>query len=209
MGHYVRIQLKPDWYQRLRGFVVCAVVEANAPSIDAEVCLECYGMCNDVAGYAQFITFFKFHFQSDHLLLEYTTLESFKRKMEVNHLKTLTEIFFYCSSSSPKMFGAVKCAVHMVYENDEERPDPRASIQQSDCDEFQWKGSQSELSETSIENIRTLILRDSDPCVGWQYEGRRSYWVEWTDGRIKYIRSGKPNVFEVENHSGPGGLMGG
>lgn len=123
--------MKPDWYQRLRGFFVCVVFEAKAPSIDVEVCLECYGMRNDVAVYAQEISISYFDFQSDHLFLEYVALESFKREMEVNHLKTLTEIFYF-SSSSDEMFVLVKCAVHMVYEDDKERPDPRASIQQSE-----------------------------------------------------------------------------
>ncbi|XP_052183207.1 TMV resistance protein N-like isoform X1 [Diospyros lotus] len=187
MGHYVRIQLKSDWYQRLGGFFVCAVFEAKAPSIDVAVCLECYGMRNDVAVYAQVIRICDSDFQSDHLFLDYVALESFKRKMGVNHLKTLTEIFFYFSSNRPKIFAPVKCAVHMVYEDDEEQPDPRASIQQSDdCDEFQWRGSQFELSETSIQNVRdSTTVADKNYVFRSFLVGRHSFLLRWTDGRLK------------------------
>ncbi|XP_052183210.1 disease resistance protein RUN1-like isoform X2 [Diospyros lotus] len=196
MGHYVGIQLKPDWYQRLRGFFVCAVFEAKAPSIYVEVNLECYGLRNDVAVYAQKITISGTDFRSDHLFLDYVALESFKREMEVNHLKTLTEIFFYFSSSRAEMFVPVKCAVHMVYEDDEERPDSCASIQQSDdSDEFQWKGSQSELSETSIQNVRDSATWSNRNHFGRYFPmSRKSVSLHWTDGRLKFIKFGGPIV---------------
>ncbi|XP_052188698.1 TMV resistance protein N-like isoform X2 [Diospyros lotus] len=130
MGHHVRIQLLPDWYQRLRGFVVCAVFEAKAPPIDAQVHVECYGMRNDDVIYATDILIGSFQFQSDHLLFDCMALGEGSWKVGGYDLKTWTEIIFYFSSYSPEMFVPDKCAVHIVYENDKEWPDPHASVQQ-------------------------------------------------------------------------------
>ena len=81
MGHYVGIQLMPDWYQRLRGFVVCVVFEATAPSVqfhgdqhwqrDVERHAACYVMWNDIVVYSTGIYFGSVQFQSDHLFLHY------------------------------------------------------------------------------------------------------------------------------------------
>ncbi|XP_052190819.1 disease resistance protein RUN1-like isoform X2 [Diospyros lotus] len=150
MGHYVRIQVMPDWYERLRGFVVCAVFEAMAPSIDAKryACAECYVMWNDVLLYSTEIIFGNFQFQSDHLFFHYISSKpTFKendwvgeirrRRAEVNDLKKNEIIFYFSSPEMVDMVAPVKCAVHMVYENDEEWPDhPHLTIQQSDHDEY-------------------------------------------------------------------------
>ncbi|XP_052191628.1 disease resistance protein RPV1-like isoform X2 [Diospyros lotus] len=129
MEHYVRIQLMSDWYQRLRGFVVCAVFEV-------EGYVECYAMFNDVVCSTKH-HIGNFKIPSDHLFLHYMPLHyafecylaEVRRKLEVNDLEKI-EIIFYFRTYRSKMLTRVKCAVHMVYENDKERF----------CDEF-WNSS--------------------------------------------------------------------
>ncbi|XP_052190828.1 disease resistance protein RUN1-like isoform X2 [Diospyros lotus] len=156
MGHYVGIQVMPDWYERLRGIFVCAVFEATAPSIDAKPYIaECYVMWNDVVVYSTEIYIGSVQFQSDHLFLHYISGydwvgEIRRRAEEVNDLKK-NEIIFYFTSSCPeiidigglicKLIAPVKCAVDMVYEK---WPDhPHLTIQQSDYDYKEYTREQS------------------------------------------------------------------
>ncbi|XP_052195826.1 TMV resistance protein N-like isoform X2 [Diospyros lotus] len=132
MGNYVRIQLMPYWYQRLRAFVVCAVFESKAPS-DALVYVECYWIRNDVVVSTELFWVSWFHFESDHFFLR--SLKFWKK--EYCDLETWTDVLFYFASTRPEMLVPVKCAAEFEYETDEEWEDPCASIQQSDCDEFE------------------------------------------------------------------------
>ncbi|XP_052191344.1 disease resistance protein RPV1-like isoform X3 [Diospyros lotus] len=198
MGHYVRIHLMPDSYQRLRGFVLCAAFKAKAPSIGAKVSVEYYHMYNDDLVHASLTNICDFEFQSDHLFLCYLTREHLYKSYFTEIKNDRPEIIIFYFKSSSLMFAPTKCAVHMVYENeevwpdlqtsiqqsscdefyenDEEWPDSHASIQRSSCDEFQWGDSQSELLETSIENIRAKFvnrLYRHDKCM---MPGRNGWW---------------------------------
>ncbi|XP_052188704.1 TMV resistance protein N-like isoform X2 [Diospyros lotus] len=206
MGHYyVRIQPKADWYLRLKGFVVCAVFEAKAPPIEAEVRVECYGMRNGDVVYATDILISRFQFQSNHILLDCIALGE-----DINHLKAWTEIIFYFKSCSPEMFAPVKCAVHMEYENHESvglrkrshrdydnKADTKEQLNPKRLRDVagQRRDSQFELSEISIQNIRDSatelgIIRDvsrSNPELG-----RNSFWPVWTDGRMEAVAFDHP-----------------
>ncbi|XP_052190823.1 disease resistance protein RPV1-like isoform X6 [Diospyros lotus] len=139
MGHYVGIQLMPDRYQRLNGFVICVVFEATAPSIDADAECDviCFVMWNDDEVKRMTFTTYISQFQPYYLFLHYIP---FQRRGYLDEELMKNEIIFYFRvdeewSKDPEVIAPVKCAVHAVYENDEEWPDPHSSIQLSDCDD--------------------------------------------------------------------------
>ncbi|XP_052198222.1 disease resistance protein RPV1-like [Diospyros lotus] len=142
MGDTVRIPLMPGWNVKLKGFVVCAVLEVKAPT-RAKVRMDYYWLSNDVKVMStdnEFGSYTGRYFDSYHLLLQYIPFQLFFYEELKDEFHTWTEFVAYFSSNSPKILAPVKCAAYLLYEKDTEWIGPR-SIQQAD----------SELSVTSTE----------------------------------------------------------
>ncbi|KAA8537050.1 hypothetical protein F0562_029528 [Nyssa sinensis] len=146
MGHSIRIQLPPHWYNKLIGFAICIVFPAKASS-RVKANLDWYFRANNVVTLDStmcicFVTR-PTYFNSDHVYIQYVSFDFVLNNVEhdVNQLNSWTVLEASCtgvsSSLSSGMIVPIKCGVHFIYEENVKWMDQTRMIQYLASDQFQ------------------------------------------------------------------------
>lgn len=159
MGRSIRIELPPDWWNKLVGFVVCAIFVAVGKT-RASANVRCYwGHSKDSAVYGidapicYFTTTTSEIVDSNHVCLSFIPMEwlpfSCNSDMDPRNF-TQFEVLF--RSYYPKTFVPIKCGVHLVYKLDAEQMDETGGmIQNTGYGHENFEGTNRRVLKRSLE----------------------------------------------------------